>query len=269
MFEQYAQYDWRLDLQVRYGEVGRNGLASLVAVANWLQEAAVQSANHLEFGEQAMSAHNLLWVLTRLILRIHTLPGPGDLVRVTTWPSVPGRFYRRGYLLHSASGQLLLEGGSAWSVINAKERKMSSLPPALLERYPTDLKPCLDFLPGALPRLPVDAQTVSAKILARQEDQDTNLHVNNAHYLAWLLECLPFEHQGGTQGQTNLPCLLDVGFRHECFAGDELESLCCDLTQPSEPDLGLNLGLGACSRKGHAIRRNGDDVCRAVSFWVN
>ena len=85
-----------LTLNVRYGEVGADGVATLSSLANWLQEAAGQSASSLGFGEETLTDMGLTWILTRLVLRIRRLPTSCEAIRVHTWPSLLDRFGYRG-----------------------------------------------------------------------------------------------------------------------------------------------------------------------------
>lgn len=98
MQEQFAasttpvEHSYDFPLHVRYGEVGADGVVTLSALANWLQEAAGQSASTLGFGEETLSSMGLTWILTRLVLRIRRLPASGEAIRVHTWPSTLDRF---------------------------------------------------------------------------------------------------------------------------------------------------------------------------------
>ncbi len=267
---------YTMPLNVRYGEVGPDGLAQLSALANWLQEAAGQSADTLGFGERKMTALGIGWILTRLVLRLHRLPGAGESIAVRTWPSHHDHLAHRGYEVVDSAGNTLVTGASAWIVMEMATRHMEGFPPALQELYPTNPPECEAFTTRTLPRL--QNALYSAPILARRDDLDLNGHVNNARYLPWLLECLPPVHITPAAGQTApntpdepsytaecspIPHLIDISFRAECFPGDSLVCLC---GAPAEQDT-------KNPRLIHALRRNtgeGDkqeDVCRAVTYW--
>lgn len=264
-------------LAVRYGEVGRNGEATLASLANWLQEAAGQSASTFGFGEEAMSPLNLGWILTRLVLRIRRLPAPGEAIRVRTWPSLLDRFGHRGYELFDSDNTLIVSGGSAWSVMDMVNRSLVSLPAELAAGYPPQAPPCDAFTCRVLPRLD-DAQPLRhAMIKVRHDDLDLNGHVNNARYLSWLMEALPDSsfcsiHQPRTGREPALR-LVDITFRSECFPGEELTSLCVRVENP-EPPQDID-GLPAPHKLIHSIRANRshngtdkvDDVCRAITLW--
>lgn len=257
---QPVELAYDLSLNVRYGEAGADGMTTLSSVANWLQEAAGHSASSLGFGEETLAGMGLTWILTRLVLRIRRLPASGEAIRVHTWPSVLDRFGYRGYEVFDASDECILSGGSAWSIMDMTARRLAPVPPQLAAVYPSNPRPCDPFSCRVLPRLPGNGDK-EAPLRVRRDDLDINGHVNNAHYLSWLLE--PFDPRLG-----QAPSLVDLGFRAECFPGEELVS------QVGEVDgdaMDLS-GQSASVRLVHAIRRvtadgAGEDVCRAVTLW--
>lgn len=264
------EYDY--PLEVRYGEAGHDGVATLSSLANWLQEAAGRSASSLGFGEETLAGMGLTWILTRLVLRIRRMPTPGESLIVRTWPSVLDRFGYRGYEVFDAKGGLLVSSGSAWSVMDLTARRLTPVPPELAEVYPRQPRPCDAFTCRTLPRLADagsgPAEGFAAPVRVRRDDLDLNGHVNNARYLSWLLEPLPLRPAGLPP---RIPDVVDITFRMECFPGDELTSLCA--VMPDETDASSSRGESAPTRLAHAIRsrRNdgrGDDVCRAVTLWT-
>lgn len=264
-------------LSVRYGEVGSNGEATLASLANWLQEAAGQSASSFGFGEEAMSPLSLGWILTRLVLRIRRLPAPGEAIRVRTWPSLLDRFGHRGYELYDGDNTLIVSGGSAWSVMDMVNRALVALPTGLAANYPPQAPACDPFTCRVLPRLDNALPTRQTPIRVRHDDLDLNGHVNNARYLSWLMEPLPESafrsmHQAQTGSKPALR-LVDITFRSECFPGEELASLCAtaDAAEPvtifdelAAPHKLIHTIRATRSHDGHEKM---DDVCRAITLW--
>lgn len=263
-------------LTVRYGEIGFDGAATLPSLANWLQEAAGQSASSLGFGEEMLSPLGLTWILARLALRIVRLPGAGEQLRVRTWPSTLDRFGHRGYEVFDADEHVIVTGSSAWTIMSMNERRLAPVPSDLASAYPKDPRPCLPFSCRTLPRLNDENSAESTLLRVRRDDLDLNGHVNNARYLAWLTEALPAP--AADSGECLIPAMLDVSFRAECFPGDELDSVCAPA--PGEDSM-LKIirqeqNLLADREAGehavlHSIRRRQtgktEEVCRALSLW--
>ena len=61
--------------------------------------------------------------------------------------------------------------------------------------------------------LPVSEKT----FLTREEDIDTNMHVNNTHYLAWAMETMPKELRAAKKLKT-----VKLSFKAECAGGEKI-----------------------------------------------
>ena len=257
-----------LEFPVRYGEIGENGVATLSALGNWLQEAAGRNAEALGFGENALLQHGVTWVLTRLVLRMDRLPREGEHLRIHTWPAMLDRFGHRGYEVYDEKNRLIVSGGSAWSVMRLSDRSLSQLPAALVPKYPSEPRPCPPFACRVIPRLRAEHPS-HALLRVRRDDLDINGHVNNTRYMAWLMETFPPFSSGDREHAVPLtPRLVDITFRAECFPQEELECLCASAEPPAGTEKEI-LGKDAPWTELHSIRRIGDneEVCRALTLW--
>lgn len=230
---------------VRYHEAGPHGVMRLSALADWLQEAAGESATRLGFGFDHLMQHNVAWVLTRLALRITRMPRAGETIAVHTWPSSRDHgIALRGFELQDAAGATLATATTAWAVFDPAARKLAAMPAVIEQTLPPVCHPCQPFAVRTLPRL--RDTTHQCTIIARRDDLDLNNHVNNARYMGWVLESLP--DTTGTLRE------LDVMFRAECFAGETLTSCCAATDAP-------NTWL-------HSIRRpDATEAVRALTVW--
>ena len=69
------------DLQtVRHHACGPDGTLKLHVLFDYLQDAAAQHADHLGVGIRFLAEHRMLWVLSRIRLRILRLPAIGETV---------------------------------------------------------------------------------------------------------------------------------------------------------------------------------------------
>ena len=84
MGDVYEVYSWA----VRTYECGPDGMATMVSVCNWLQEAASLNAETLAFSKSNFEAagENISWVLTRLKVRIARFPKWEEKVSILTFP---------------------------------------------------------------------------------------------------------------------------------------------------------------------------------------
>ena len=251
------EYDFQLPVQVRYDECGAQGVVRLSCVANWFQEAAGFNADTLGFGNAALGSKTLTWILTRTCLRISRLPVFGEKITIRTWPSRRERLACRGYEISDQQGAVCLEAVGEWAVLDLPSRHIVPFPDVLVSRYPANPEPSLSFPGRVVPKL--REAELSFPLLVRHDDLDINGHVNNAHYLSWILEPLVARADPSCR-----LALVDVQFRAETFPLDALESRVSALI-PGEGH--------AAGQRLHSIVRtaNGEsaatEVCRAVSYW--
>ena len=172
--------------QVRSYECGPDGAATLPSICNYLQEAASLNAESLSFSKSnfAAAGENISWVLTRMRVKMVRYPRWEEPVVVATWPS----------------------GG----------RRIVAIPDSVFECVDKSCAPVLGEAPFT--KLRWDCREVAGACVfrARRGDIDLNGHVNNVHYIEWLLETVP-EGIG--------PCSdFEIIFRSETLAGEEVRA---------------------------------------------
>ena len=161
---------------VRTYECGPDGSATMASVCNWLQEAASLNAEALSFSKSNFESagENISWVLTRLKVKMSRFPKWGETVSILTFP--------RGGRRIVAWRDFVLSGANGEELGRRWECSVAS-PDALVFR-------------------------------ARRGDIDLNGHVNNVHYVEWLMEGRP-DSAG--------PCHeLEIVFKSETLAGEEV-----------------------------------------------
>ncbi len=205
--------------QVRTYECGADGFARLPTICNYLQEAASLNAESLAFSKTDFDAagENISWVLTRLRVKMDRYPRWEDAVTIVTWPSGGRRIAAtRDFEVRDASGALLGVATSEWMLIDLATRKIVPIPERVLA--------CAEGVPasvlGEMPfgKLRWDCREVTgAQVFrARWGDIDLNGHVNNVHYVEWLLETVPADAGVCTD--------FTIVFRSETLAGEEVRA---------------------------------------------
>ena len=214
MGDVHGVYSW----PVRTYECGPDGLATMVSVCNWLQEAASLNAETLSFSKSNFEAagENVSWVLTRLKVRILRFPKWEEAVSILTFPRGGRRIVAyRDFVLTGADGSELGCATSEWMLIDLASRKVVAIPDGVFAAANTVRKPVFGDEPFA--KLRWDCSVASPDALsfrARRGDIDLNGHVNNVHYVEWLMEGRP-DAAG--------PCQeLDIVFKSETLAGEEV-----------------------------------------------
>ena len=206
----------RYSFKVRSYECGADGRATLPAVCNFLQEAASLHAASLGFGKGdfAAAGENISWVLTRLVVKMNRYPAWEDLVTVETFPRGGRKIVAwRDFEVKDAKGETLGVASSEWMIIDLSTRKIHAVPEQVFAANDPENVPVLGLEPFSKFRFPADGDIRHAETFTAMKSQiDLNGHVNNVHYVSWMLE--PCE--------SACPRETEVVFRSETFAGDEV-----------------------------------------------
>jgi medium-chain acyl-[acyl-carrier-protein] hydrolase len=146
-----------------------NRRLKISALFQYYQEAAGNDAKRLGVGYDAVHHMGLFWVLSRVLIRVRTLPSWGDDVTLVTWPKGhEGLSFLRDFQLLDREGKELVAAALPVTLPPFGDRH------ALNEPMPK-LRP-----------LPVPYGTYDRKVVI--SDLDMNAHVNNARYVEWGLD---------------------------------------------------------------------------------
>ena len=210
----HGTYAW----QVRTYECGPDGRMTLPAVCNYLQEAASLNAEELGFSKTdfAAAGANTTWVLTRLRVRMARLPKWGERVTVLTFPRLGRRITAfRDFALTDAAGAPLGVATSEWMTIDLASRRIVPIPEGVCAKANTERAPVFGAAAFAAKlRFPEGAPAAELRFRAQRSHIDLNGHVNNVHYVEWMLEPAPVLDGAGVD--------LELLFRSETLAGDEV-----------------------------------------------
>ena len=214
MGDVHGVYSWA----VRTYECGPDGMATMASVCNWLQEAASLNAEALAFSKSNFEAsgENSSWVLTRLKVCMRRFPKWGETVSILTFPRGGRRIVAyRDFVLSDADGREIGHATSEWMLIDLASRKVVAIPEAVFAAANTVREPVFGDEPFI--KLRWDCREAASGALvfrARRGDIDLNGHVNNVHYVEWLMEGRPASAS---------PCReLDIVFKSETLAGEEV-----------------------------------------------
>lgn len=236
-----------LEFDVHGFDCGYGGPLGVLALTNFLQEAAGANAETLGFGMSAMGAQGKTWMLSRLDLRVDELPREGERVSVTTWPSETRKLFAlRDFILRGADGRTLVRAVYAYLVVDLAARRPLR-PQSVFGDEPPNPgmpHPVPDFgfeIPPTVHMKPSFAQRVSARHI------DHNGHANNAHILNWLVDAA--ESAEGLSA-------LRVEFLAEALSGDELAAASgAPVVLPFRPEEAAAQAVAELTRDGKAVAR--------------
>lgn len=207
----------RYGFKVRSYECGPDGFATLPTICNFLQEAASLQAASLGFGKEdfAAAGENISWVLTRMVVKMNRYPKWADELTVETFPRGGRKIVAwRDFEVKDAKGETLGVASSEWMVIDLKTRKIHAIPETVFAANDPANVPVLGLEPFSKFRFPEQGGETPSPLgfTAMKSQIDLNGHVNNVHYVSWMLE--PCE--------SRCPAEMEIVFRSETLAGDEV-----------------------------------------------
>ena len=211
---------WKDTYQIRSYEVDCHHRLAVLAIFNFMQEAASRHAEALGVSIQQLLSENYTWLLSRLKIKIVSFPVWKDRIQISTWPSGAQRLFAlRDFELLDKDNQTVAAAVSAWLVLDVQKRRPVRIAP-FVER----LKPLEGdhILPDTLDKLPgLEFRTHEKKVVVRYTDLDINQHVNNASFVEWLVESIPIRVL-----DTSLLAELEINFMAEAFYEDHILAAC-------------------------------------------
>lgn len=216
---------YRKEYSVHSYESDVRAMARPVSLLNFLQDAAGEHAARLGFSVVDLFRRGLTWVLSRHHVRVHRYPGLGERLEVMTWPSGKhGYFALRDFEVSGGGGEAVLSATTSWMIIDLKRKQ----PVKVDEHLPPGCVLEKRALPDEFGSLPVPSERErESRFRVEAGHLDLNRHVNNAVYVHWALEALPYDLQTKRR-----PVDIEVSYRAEAFYGDEVLSVAQSLPGP-------------------------------------
>lgn len=191
-----------------------DGICRPDSLLNYLQDIAGFHAEVLGFGYPVMyDRYNVLWMLIRNWYRLERPIRAGELLTVETWPMPPeGMSTSRGFFLF-VDGEKVGEAYQVWALVDAEKRCICRIRnfPELQEPDYCDRAPLAKLRRLALP----DGLESAGACTVSHADIDSNGHMNNARYMAYVMQALG---SGFVQE-------LQINYDRECLAGEKLTLL--------------------------------------------
>ncbi|KAI4386507.1 hypothetical protein MLD38_004435 [Melastoma candidum] len=223
---------YRQTVVIRSYEVGPDKTATVESILNLLQETAL---NHVwmsgllsnGFGAtHGMMKNNLIWVVSRMHVKVDHYPIWGEVVEIDTWVGASGKNgMRRDWLIRGqASGIVFAKATSTWVMMNQQTRRLSKMPKevrAELAPWFIEKKAIQEDDPEKIVKLDNKATYVNSDLKPKRGDLDMNHHVNNVKYVGWMLETIPEDFL-----ETHHLSSIILEYRRECGSSDIVQSLC-------------------------------------------
>lgn len=206
----------RISVPVRHHECDAAGELKLHCLLDRLQDAAAEHASTLNVGMEELAEMQLIWVLSRLKIRLEKPLKLGDALEVFTYPSGVQRIFAHRCYELKVDGVRAGYAGSFWLPVNAAVNRPVNakkvLPPEIL-----DLPDVEKFFPDMDKLPPIEAEICASRKVGAG-DIDLNRHLNNAVYARWVSDLL------GEKMQKNAVAVSEIQFNYLASGqfGDEI-----------------------------------------------
>jgi acyl-ACP thioesterase len=167
----------------------------LSAMFGFFQDIAARHAANLGGGvERIRTERGVAWILMRVRVEVAKYPKLHDKINLGTWPQKPRALYERDYVISDESGDALVRAASTWIIMNLKDREI--VREKFLDYRGVEIKTERALGRGLAKMKPIeDAEPVFEKMIG-YSDVDYNEHINNARYVDYIMDCIPFpEHK--------------------------------------------------------------------------
>lgn len=228
------------------------GRLSPGALFNYFQDLAGRHASLLGFGREHLMTNGFFWVLSRMTVKIERMPLTWDEVTVRTWPrGTDGIYALRDLEMFDAENKRLAGAASSWVIVDYATRKVQRPDKALSflnAQFPE--QKALDTNAGKVPPITAGDHQVT-RLKAKLDDIDVNLHVNNARYIHWVMNCYEPEFISA-----HTPDMIEVNYLSEGHRDDMLNII-------------TDGGDEGSTAFTHSIVRENDrtELCRLRIHW--
>ncbi|WP_369346869.1 acyl-[acyl-carrier-protein] thioesterase [Apilactobacillus ozensis] len=128
-------------------------------------------------------------------------------------------FAYREFWIRDNQGNVCVHMTSRWVVMDYETRKMTKIPHEIVEPYHAEKVVNIPKLPRPAKINETTEKVISQSYRVRYLDIDSNQHVNNAHYLDWMVDVLSPEFLNNYTAKH-----IDLRYENEVKYGHDVES---------------------------------------------
>jgi acyl-ACP thioesterase len=212
------------------------------SLLSMMQESAYFNAESMGIGARALDDLELTWMLTRISIRLDSLPVWGEPVWIRTWSrGVRRLLFDRDFLFHAGSPEAKPFGRatSEWLIVQRTTHRPQRPEQVLATLGMTVAEPAPPPILGEPSPKLASSWTGSSRPaplitkFADFSEIDRNRHVNNTRYVAWCLDAA-CKHQTSSLQQMSDPAWpgldligLDIHYLAEILPGERVDLHAC------------------------------------------
>ncbi len=211
------------DFSVQSYETDHNGLFRPVSFLNHAQEIANIHAQSLGFGFDNLISSGVIWVLSRIHVQFRRLPIWKEKLSIETWHKGSDRLFGfRDFSVSDITGNEIITATSSWLIIDYDTRRVKRIGSVLGSEFKdVNLRDAIKTPADKLSS--PDNLCLTSAHKTSLSDLDINGHANNARYLEWAIDSLPF-----TISKKLAINELWINFNNESLLGDNIDIFTSD-----------------------------------------
>lgn len=178
------------EYKIKYYEVDCNRNLLVTSLINYFSDICMTQLLETGYTLDKMNDMKRAWVLYKWDINIKRYPIYGESVNVTTEAYSFKKFYAvRLFRVTDKEGNEIINALSIWFFIDTERRRPMKISSEMYSEY--EIPEDKNDIPE-LPKIEKQEDYEFEKAFnVRYSDIDTNMHVNNAKYLSWMIETIP------------------------------------------------------------------------------
>lgn len=238
--------------EIHYSHVDYYKRAKVTTLIDFFNDIATYQSEKLGIGIDYLRENHKGWVILKWQIDIKKYPLYMDKIIVRTQPVAARKIFAyRNFEILDLKGNLMASAKSIWSLVDIENMRPVRLTNEILEKYKIKEEKGQKYNIEEASNFSEDRINNSTSFKIRYSDIDTNKHVNNEKYVAWMIENVP---KGIVLGYRLTK--IKINYKKETKYGENIEVL----SQISE-----NNGTIICL---HKIKNNeGEFLTLGESNW--
>ena len=206
-------------INVRYSDIDFDKSLKMFSLLNFFQDIASDNAEKHGFGYSYIHPKNLMWVLLKYRIEFENFPSDVQQLRLITMPRGCNKLFAYRNFELRANDSLLAKASSMWALVDFTTMEIANCESVFAQndKMTKFVQSEGDLKFGKVPALTnIDFQE---EFKVRYNDIDVNMHANNANYIIWAFEPLPYDFRAGHKLKN-----LDIVYKKQIKYGEKLVS---------------------------------------------
>lgn len=205
----------RKSYEIKFHETDCKNRLKESVLLNYMQDIAAEDAENIGVGYSKIQNMNIGWFLTKYHIEIFdTLKNDGKFVLESQSKGIMRITFIRDFDIFNSENNKIGEATSSWGVADLATGKI--IPPSeIFKDFPNADR---NKLRSTFPKIPaIKKVDFQKEFIAEYNNLDVNCHVNNAVYLTWADEVLPYEILVSTRISE-----LDIQYKQQVKYGEKV-----------------------------------------------